>query len=378
MAMGIELFEDAYQKEFYTNVLSCTRTEKGYALELEATAFYPEGGGQPCDKGTLNGQPVLDVQREQETILHWVKEPMTPGTTVQGIIDWEFRYSNMQEHTAEHILSGLIVEQFSYNNVGFHMGDVVTLDFDGPLSWDQLKDIEHQANLIIQQGIDINVFYPDSEQTLSYRSKKEIDQDLRIVEIPGVDRCACCGTHVKNTREIGLVKILSVTKWRKGVRLEMIAGQKARDDYAIKYDQNKEISVALKATPNQTAQAVYKLQEKMNEKEKELSKLYHLYYRSRIEPAPFLLFFEEDWDTFHIKQFCDVCMKEETTQICAVVSDGSYVLQSKSTDLTQVKEELNTRLNGRGGGNASILQGKWEAQPSVIRQVLEEIFGNED
>ncbi len=378
-----ELFkEDAYIRSFYAIVEECIPLKKKYGIVLDQTAFYPEGGGQPSDTGIIADVEVIDVQRIDEKIVHFTKQPLEPGKSVAASIDWSRRFSHMQEHTGEHIVSGLVHQMYGYDNVGFHMGAVITVDFNGPLSWQQLAAIEKRANQVVYENTPVKIWYPNEiqERSISYRSKKEIDEDLRIVEIPDVDRCACCGTHVKRTGEIGPIKILSVMNYKQGVRMEMICGQKAMEDYVYKHDQNKEISIALKAKTDRTGQAVQSLLERYDQKEKELSVLYHQYYALKAgqipKDAPLAVFFEKDWDSFRVKQFCDFLIKEKKAKVCVVISAHYYVMQSETMDLRKVKDLLHERLQGRGGGNASILQGQFLAQEETIRQCLQDVFGS--
>ena len=203
-------YMDSHLKEFDATVISCEPYGEGYRAVLDRTAFFPEGGGQASDTGWLNDVEVLDVQEKCGEIYHYIRDIIPAGTTVQGKIQWEERFSKMQQHTAEHIISGLIYKQYGYHNVGFHLADTYcTMDLDGPLSKKQLKELEWKANEAVFKNIPIEVLYPSKEELvkLAYRSKIEIEGQVRIVQIPGYDMCACCAPHVKRTGEIGLIKI---------------------------------------------------------------------------------------------------------------------------------------------------------------------------
>ena len=204
-------YEDVYQKEFTAEVLECRETDRGYEVVLDQTAFYPEGGGQPCDLGTLNGISVVDVQEKGSEIVHYTEKPLETGSKVTGKIDWARRFDLMQQHSGEHIVSGLVHEAYGYDNVGFHMSsDVITVDFSGVLTETQLAEIEAETNQKIWENTPVEIFYPPKEELekLSYRSKKELTGQVRLVRFPGSDLCACCGTHVTHTGEIGAVKTL--------------------------------------------------------------------------------------------------------------------------------------------------------------------------
>ena len=259
-------YEDVYQKEFEAKISYVGNDEKGCYVILDQTAFYPEGGGQPSDKGTLGAASVLDVQYEGEEIRHYVDRSLDEGDIVRGVIDWKRRFTLMQQHSGEHIISGLIHEKYGYDNVGFHMGEeVITIDFNGMLEKGQVEEIEKIANDYIWENHSIHIFYPSEgeRQDIPYRSKKELTGEVRLVEFPGADLCACCGTHVDTAGEIGLVKLISSRKFRDGVRIEMLAGQKAFEFLNIHYKENSRIAVALSVKPEETLTAVEHLQEEI-------------------------------------------------------------------------------------------------------------------
>lgn len=223
-------YEDPFQKGFATTVVSCDAVKGGYAVVLAETAFYPEGGGQPYDTGVLGEANVLEVHEKNGVITHLCDKPFEVGESVSGKIDWARRFDHMQQHSGEHICSGLICERFHCDNVGFHMGaDVVTIDFNADISWDELMEIEQLANLYIYEDHPIDIqFYRGAElDKVDYRSKKPLEGDVRIVSFPGADCCACCGTHVVRSGQVGLVKFLSVQKFRDGVRIELLSGKRA-------------------------------------------------------------------------------------------------------------------------------------------------------
>ena len=228
MKKEIAYYNDSYQKIIQSKVIDCIKSKRGYDIVLEDTCFYPEGGGQPADKGILYGQQVLDVQEHNGIIYHTVKNEIPIGTLVEGEIDWEYRFDLMQNHTAEHILSGIVYRKYGLHNVGFHMGkDVITLDFDGKLSQQQIIELEQCANEAVMQNKTIKIYYPTKQelQELDYRSKKSLEGVVRIVEIPKYDICACCGIHTKTTGEIGSIKIMQYDHYKGGVRLKMVAAK---------------------------------------------------------------------------------------------------------------------------------------------------------
>ena len=253
-----------YKKEFTAKVLECRESKKGYEIILNQTAFYPEGGGQPSDTGILGGINVKEVHEKDGELVHYTDGPLEVGMDVIGKINWGRRFDLMQQHSGEHIVSGLVHEAFGYDNVGFHMGsDVITIDFSGMLDEEQMAEIEAKANQIIWENQEVEIFYPTEQElkNLDYRSKKELSGWVRIVRFPGADTCACCGTHVTRTGEIGMVKLLSVVKFREGVRMEMLSGKRVLDYLNMINEQNRQISVKLSAKMDKTASAVARLQD---------------------------------------------------------------------------------------------------------------------
>ena len=223
-------YQDAHQAQFQATVLSCRPGKHGYDVVLDRTCFYPEGGGQPGDTGVLSSVRVTDTHEAGGEIVHYCEAPLAEGQTVEGTIDYDRRFEFMQLHTGEHILSGVIHRRFGYENVGFHMGaDFVTIDLSGMLTPEQVQSVEAEANEWIWKNVPVEVSYPDPDtlKTIPYRSKKELTGQVRIVTIPGADICACCGTHVSNTGEIGLLRIFSCVRFHDGVRLELLCGRRA-------------------------------------------------------------------------------------------------------------------------------------------------------
>lgn len=237
-------YENAYTQDFTAVVQSCEAVKNGFAVTLDRTAFYPEGGGQPADHGTLGEARVLDVHEKDGVVTHLCDRALSEGAEVSGRIDWARRFDHMQQHSGEHIISGLLCSTFHCDNVGFHMGaDVVTIDYNAPITWEQALEVERRANAYIWADHPIRIWYPSAEElaALPYRSKKELTGAVRITEFPGADRCACCGTHVTSSGQVGLLKLLSCQKFRDGVRLELLCGQRALDCLAAGWEQARQI-----------------------------------------------------------------------------------------------------------------------------------------
>lgn len=273
----VKLYEqDPYLGEFEAEVVRSVSEGGLYRVTLNQTAFFPEGGGQPADSGTLDGALVTDVQEVDGEIWHTVQRVLEPGQKVIGKLDFEKRFSNMQNHCGEHIVSGIVSRMYGFCNVGFHMGsDAVTVDFDGILDEGQLYEIEQKANQAVLANLPVTVLYPSKEEleTYDYRSKKEIDGQVRLVSIEGVDLCACCGTHVARTGEIRLIKILGVQKYKGGVRVTMLCGERAYRDYCVKHANTVAIARLLSVKPEEAGDAVVHLKEKNIELKKEIKQL---------------------------------------------------------------------------------------------------------
>ena len=255
-------YENCHLQSFTAQVLDCQKTDKGFHVILDATAFYPEGGGQACDLGTLGSAKVLDVREKEGQILHLCDSALEIGQTVTGQIDYDRRFRLMQQHSGEHIVSGIVNRLFGYHNVGFHMAtDVMTIDFDGPIDPESLQRIEWEANQVVWANLPISCTYPAPEvlENLSYRSKKALPWPVRIVEIPGVDKCACCGVHVAATGEIGLIKLVSCVKFHQGVRIELACGSQALQLMQGIFEQNRMVSQAFSAKMLETGAAAKKM-----------------------------------------------------------------------------------------------------------------------
>ena len=375
-------YEDVYKKEFTATVVECREQKKGYAVILDKSAFYPEGGGQPSDVGTLGDAKVTEVHEKDGELLHYTDKALEVGAKVEGKIDWVRRFDLMQQHSGEHMVSGLIHEAYGYDNVGFHMGsDTITIDLNGPLDEAQLAEIERKTNQKIWEDTQIKIIYPTAEELekIDYRSKKELTGQVRIVEFPGVDICACCGTHVTHTGEIGMVKLLSVEKFREGVRIEMICGKRVLDYLNMVNDQNHQISVKLSAKMDKTAQAVERLQEENFRLKGQVGQLVDDMCRKEAERyagSGSVLIFMDGMDADSVRKLADAVT--QTCQGCCAVfsgnADGSYkyAMGEKDGDLRQFTKEMNAKLNGRGGGKPFFVQGSVQASEKEIRNFFEQ------
>ena len=373
-------YEDSHLRQFSARVLSCEQGENGCLVTLDATAFYPEGGGQACDLGTLGDVKVLAVHEEGEQVVHLCDGALTVGAVVDGEIAWDRRFDLMQQHSGEHIVSGLIHEKFGGMNTGFHVGiNEMEVDFDVPLTPAQIAEVERCANQAVWQNLALKCWTPEPEELprVVYRTKRALPWPVRIVNVPGFDSCACCGVHVKTTGEIGLIKILSGASLRGGVRLRMVCGKRAYEAVAHIFEENRLVSQAFSVPMEQTGGAAQKMNEALTaEKYRSAglqSRVAVLIAESYVNCGD-VLHFEAGLDGAGIRQ-----LAEKIAGVCggrAAVfsgSDGtySYCLAVAEGDLRGFGKDMNAALNGRGGGKPNFQQGSVQATEAQIRAFFE-------
>ena len=372
-------YADVMLRAFTATVISCEDIKGGYAVVLDQTAFYPEGGGQPCDRGTLGKANVLEVHEKAGVITHLCDKALPVGASVAGEIDWARRFDHMQQHSGEHICSGIICEKYGCDNVGFHMGaDAVTIDFNADISWDELMEIEARANQYIYENHAIDIhFYRGAElDAVDYRSKKALEGDVRIVTFPGADCCACCGTHVVQSGAVGIVKFLSCQKFREGVRIEMLAGSRAYRYLSATWEQNLKSAQMLSAKPTESAKAVERVLAELGGLKQRTAKLEEASFAqtaTKLANAGDVLLFEDDMSPDSVRKLCDavaqVCLGR-----CAVFAgaDGAYkyAIAQVGGDLRELTKSMNAALSGRGGGKPFFVQGS----VSAAREAIEAFF----
>ena len=362
-------YEDGFLTEFTANVISCEKTETGWAVILDQTAFYPEGGGQNCDLGTLGDAKVTDVQERGEEIVHYCDKPL--AGTVTGKIDWLRRCDLMQQHTGEHILSGVICAKYGANNVGFHIGaESVTIDFDVMIPQEDLEKLEIAANKAIWENVPVICHYPEETvlKNLPYRSKKALEGQVRIVTVPGFDCCACCGTHLKTAGQVGLIKILSVVKFHQGVRMEILCGQRAFAHYQKVWEQNKLVSAAFSAKPLETGAAAQRMNETLSAEKFRATglqkKLLALTAESYVNQGD-VLHFAEDLEPQQVRELADA-IAAKITGTAAVFCGASFCLVNHHGDVKELGQKLTAAFNGRGGGKCGVFQGSLSASAEEI------------
>ena len=379
-------YEDSFLRAFTARVTSCEGARGGYAVVLEATAFYPEGGGQGADHGTLtageSAANVLDVHEKDGVITHLCDAPLPVGAEVSGEIDWARRFDHMQQHSGEHICSGLICERFHCDNVGFHLGaEIVTIDFNADIAWEELLELERRANEYIYEdhAVEIGFYRGAALGAIEYRSKKPLDGDVRIVAFPGADCCACCGTHVLRSGQVGVVKFLSCQKFRDGVRIELLCGGRAYRYLAVVWEQNLRVAQSLSAKPAESAAAVSRMEAELGALKLRVSKLEGQVFAqvaARLTGEGDVLLFEEELSPDSVRRLCDAVMNTCGGR-CAVFAgaDGAwkYAVGHANGDLRELTKSLNAALHGRGGGKPFFVQGSASCSKAEIEAFFKKL-----
>ena len=372
---------DSHLFDFSADVRHCEKNGERWEIVLDETAFFPEGGGQPADIGTLGGVTVLDVRERGDEIVHICDGPLEIGSTADGHVERELRLCRMQNHSGEHVFSGIAHGLYGCENVGFHMGDGdLTIDFDRELNEEEIRRIETEANLAVRENLPVRATFPSKEELacLEYRSKKELQGDIRIVEIPGVDRCACCAPHVANTGEIGLIKVLSFERHRGGVRLVLACGMWALGDAVKKQNSVTEISVLLSAKRDEVAPAVQRLlreRDALKEKNAQLAmELVHFKAARQPDTDGNLCYFEAVPDEIAMRELVNL-LTEKCSGMAAVFFPGTdggtrYIIGSRHVDLRKASRVINAGIDGRGGGRPEMIQGSAAASEDQIREFI--------
>lgn len=370
-------YEDSHLARFQAAVVSCEKREQGFGVILDATAFYPEGGGQAGDTGTLNGVPVLDTREEAGQVVHLCEQALEPGTQVEGVLDYAPRFLRMQQHSGEHMVSGVIHRRYGFHNTGFHMGaECITIDFDGVIPPADLPGIEAEVNGLVWRNLPVRGWVPQPEEleTIPYRSKRALPWPVRIVEIPGADVCACCGTHVLATGEIGLVKLFSAVRFRGGTRMEMACGGRALEVLNGAYEQNRLVSQAFSAKMEETGAAAQRMNQLLAEE-----KFRSVGLRRRIFAAIAaecagqgnVVRFEPDLDNTALRELADaigeVCGGAAAVFTPRQEGGCAFCLVSRAGDLRPLGRQLTQALHGRGGGKPGFQQGSVAAEEGEIR-----------
>ena len=375
-------YTDSHLQEFTAEVVSCRPCDNGYEAVLSRTSFFPEGGGQAADTGVIDGIRVYDVQEKGEQIFHYLEGELEEGKTVTGQIDWDKRFSRMQQHSGEHIVSGIVHARFGYDNVGFHLNDeLCTLDLSGPLTKEELREVENAANEAVFANVPVQISYPSKEKlkTLDYRSKIEIDGQVRIVTIPGYDVCACCAPHVYFTGEIGLIKLVQSQNYKGGIRITMLCGRRALKDYQQKEESVKAIMGSLSAKEELIAEAVERVKEECTQLKSELAETRYQILEAQAEKIPEgqkkVCIFDSKLSGNEPRELMNLVLKKGT-EVCAVFAGNEesgyrYVIGSETEDVRPYSKILKEQFDGRGGGKPVMVQGSVNGSEEAIRKVFE-------
>jgi alanyl-tRNA synthetase len=382
--MTKKLFDNGMLFSFNTVVTGCTEVKNGFEVTLECSAFFPEGGGQAGDVGTLGGVQVIDTYEKGGEVVHLCKSPLEVGTEVLGIIDENTRIRRMQNHSGEHLLMGFIHQKLGYENVGFHMGsDEVLLDLNGAISPDDIRECEQKANEAIARNVPITISYPDSEElsALTYRSKLEMTENVRIVTIEGIDNCACCAPHMPSTGGIGIIKVISSESNRGGTRLHILSGLDALDLIRQRMESNAAISHLLSAKPEKTADAVEKLlnenialKRQLTENERRAAE--EIISGLKNDDRKSFCVFTKGIGRNTMREIANQAVKL-TDGAAAVFSEEEggfgYIIASEKLPLRTMAKDINSALGGKGGGSDLMIQGSLTAERGAIEKYFAEI-----
>lgn len=371
-------YSDGHLSRFTARVTSCEKEDGTWAVKLDRSAFFPGGGGQEADEGVLSDMKLLGLREEGEDIVHLTPAPLEPGALVEGRIDWPLRFSRMQGHSGEHILSGTVHRLFGYDNVGFHMGEeAITIDFSGELSREDLSRAELEANRAIWRDVPVRTLLPTPGElaAMDYRSKKELTGQVRIVEIEGVDLCACCAPHVSHSGEVGLLKIIDSMRHRGGTRLTLLCGEAALLDYEALHENNAAVSAALSAKRLESGGAIARVMAEQEERRAELTKLKRELLQLKaaaLRPTEgSICIFESDIDMITLRELVNAG-SELAGKVCAGFAgtdgDYKYIIGSRTVPLRARAKEINAAIDGRGGGSDAMIQGTSRARREDIER----------
>ena len=375
-------YENAFCSRFSARVTSCREDGDAWLITLDRTAFFPEGGGQAADTGSIGPARVTDVQEKDGEIRHRTDRPLPVGERQDCELDWEQRLRRMQNHTGEHIVSGLVHSLYGYENVGFHMGaEVMTMDYSGEMSREELDRVESLANTAVREDLPLRIWFPEEEElsALVYRSKLELTENVRIVEIPGIDRCACCAPHMARTGQVGVIKILTAERHRGGTRVTALCGMDALTDYRRRQDAAAAVSQLLSVPRDNIAPAVERLLQEQARYKERIAALSMEAVRLRAAAVPFtegnLCVFDTLLDEIALRELVNL-LTERCTGLAAAFSgsdrDGwRYIIGSRSVDLRAATRAINAAIAGKGGGSREMIQGRASAEASQIRAYIE-------
>ena len=383
MFSDILYYKDPYLQSFDARVLSCERLTDGrFHTVLDRVGFYPGGGGQPADTGTVNGIPAEGCSEDAPAVL--LPEYLEPGTEVQCCVDLDRRLGFMRRHTGEHIVSGLLYRHTGGSNVGFHMNEtLVTLDWSLPLEEDMLERVEREANAAVMANLPVSAqVYPSAPAEVFYRAKKELEGEVRLVSVQDIDTCACCGLHVRYTGEVGMIRIVDAMHWKGGSRVTVLFGLEALADARTVAAQNREIAQMVSAKPYETAEGVraaLAAAEAQKLKNTELKKKLNALRAEKLDAVPgALMLFEDGMTPEELRHFA-LTLSARRPDAVAVFSGSDaqgyrYCIARQGGDVRALTKTFNAALSGRGGGSAVLTQGSVPADRADIEKVLEPLL----
>ncbi len=379
--MTEKLFDNSLLLEFEATVVSVCEKNGKYLIELDRSAFAPEGGGQPSDIGSIGEASVADVVADDNNIFHICNRELTVGTTVLCKIDKKRRMRHIQNHSGEHIVSGILYNEYGFNNVGFHLGsEDVTMDVDGEISKEMLRHVERLANEVVAKDLEINIVYPAPNELEGrlYRSKLDLKENVRIVVVEGLDACACCAPHVSRTGQIGMIKLVSCMRYKGGTRIHLKCGFDALEEFNNEYDRAVAISNMISVPRENIAEGVKKLNDDVNTLKREIYSLKQKITdmkisSSRVEKGK-MLFVDEDMDMPSLRALVAARLPE-ATELCAAFSgnddDGyTFVLGYEGEDFSCRVRAWLDKIGGSGGGKAPFAQGKAKCKKQDIEALL--------
>ncbi|HCW79673.1 MAG TPA: alanyl-tRNA editing protein [Ruminococcaceae bacterium] len=376
-------YKNPYQKVFSAHVLKCEKEKGNWQVVLDRTAFYPEGGGQPADIGVLDLANVTDVQVYGDEIVHTTDRPLNAGSAVMGGVNWEHRFRLMQQHTGEHIVSGIANRLYGVDNVGFHMGEKnMTVDWNGRLKNDQLRLIERLANEAVYSNLPVSAEFPPPEKLndMNYRSKKELTGRIRIVTVPGYDMCACCGTHVAFTGEIGAIKLLTSQNYKGGTRVTLACGTQAMEDFELKQQNVMAVSSLLSAKPEEIADAVSHLVDDNERLKHELSEtrghLLEMKADAFEKGCGNISVFEKSFLPDDMRKYAIMLAKRGggvAAVFCGADGGYRYAMAGSNNDVRPIGKKLDAEFSGRGGGSKELFQGSVKGKQSELEHFFQQL-----
>jgi alanyl-tRNA synthetase len=373
-------------------VLSCAPAGEQFDVVLDQTVFFPEGGGQPSDTGTLGGANVLHVREEGGEIYHRVDRALAVGASVTGVIDWTRRFDLMQQHTGEHLLSFSFYDLFQASNVGFHLAlDYATIDFDKPVTREQIQEAELLANRFVWKNLAVQTTFYESEAevaALPLRKQAEgLKPPIRIVHVEGADMCTCCAPHCYSTGEIGSVFVADASSYKGGTRITFFCGERALKLHRAQHDDLDAIARRFSCQREAALGAVKKLSDDygaLKKSERELAKSLNGYMateflQSAVQAGKYRVIAQLvcGVDAARLKDLAQASSAEKTIALLLSETDErlSYVLSTGANfpiDVSELMPAVNAALGGKGGGRGTLAQGTAPSS-SGAKEALEQI-----